>query len=41
VLQLEESLRKEKLHNELLNTLIDIAEKKLKISIRKKYGTKQ
>lgn len=41
VLQLEETLRKEKLRNELLNTMIDIAEKQLKISIRKKSGTKQ
>ena len=41
VLQLEEALRKEKLRNELLNTMIDIAEKELKISIRKKSGTKQ
>lgn len=41
VLLLEEALRKEKLRNELLNTMIDIAEKELKISIRKKSGTKQ
>ena len=41
VLQLEEALRKEKLRNELLNTMIDIAETELKISIRKKSGTKQ
>lgn len=41
VLQLEEALRKEKLRNELLNAIIDIAEKELKISIRKKSGTKQ
>ena len=41
VLQLEEALRKEKLRTELLNTMIDIAEKELKISIRKKSGTKQ
>lgn len=39
--QLQEALRKEKLRNELLTTLIDIAEKDLKISIRKKFGTKQ
>jgi len=41
VLQLEEALRKKKLRNELLNTMIDIAEKEIKISIRKKSGTKQ
>ena len=41
MLQLEEALRKEKLRNELLNTMIDIAETELKISIRKKSGTKQ
>jgi len=40
VLQLEEALRKKKLYNELLNTMIDIAEKELKISIRKESGTK-
>ena len=38
---LTEALRKEKLRNELLNTMIDIAEKDLQISIRKKFGTKQ
>ena len=38
---LTEALRKEKLRNELLNTIIDIAEKDLQISIRKKFGTKQ
>jgi len=41
VLQLREELRKEKLRTELLNTIIDIAENDLKISIRKKFGTKQ
>ena len=41
MLSLQEELRKEKLRNELLNTMIDIAEKDLKISIRKKSGTKQ
>lgn len=41
VLHLEEALRKEKLRNELLNAIIDIAEKELKISIRKKSGTRQ
>lgn len=41
MLQLREELRKEKLRTELLNTMIDIAEKDLKISIRKKFGTRQ
>jgi transposase-like protein len=40
-LLLQEELRKEKLRNELLNAMIDIAENDLKISIRKKSGTKQ
>jgi transposase-like protein len=40
-LELQEELRKEKLRTELLNTIIDIAEKDFKISIRKKFGTKQ
>jgi transposase-like protein len=39
--QLQEELRKAKLHNELLNAMIDIAEDQLKIDIRKKSGTKQ
>ena len=38
---LQEELRKSKLHIELLNTMIDIAEDQLNISIRKKSGTKQ
>lgn len=38
---LQEELRKAKLYNELLNTMIDIAENELKINIRKKSGTKQ
>jgi len=38
---LQEELRKAKLHNELLNAIIDIAEDQLKINIRKKSGTKQ
>ena len=38
---LQEELRKAKLHNELLNAMIDIAEDQLKISIRKKSGAKQ
>lgn len=33
--KLQEELRKAKLHNELLNTMIDIAEDQLKINIRK------
>jgi transposase-like protein len=39
--QLQEELRKAKLHNKLLNAMIDIAEDQLKIDIRKKSGTKQ
>ncbi len=39
--QLREELRKEKLRTELLNAMIDIAEKDLKISIRKKSSTKR
>lgn len=38
---LQEELRKAKLHNELLNAIIDIAEEQLKINIRKKSGTKR
>ena len=41
VKQLQEELRKSKLHIELLNTIIDIAEDQLKIDIRKKSGTKR
>jgi len=41
VRQLQEELRKAKLHNKLLNAIIDIAEEQLKIDIRKKSGTKQ
>jgi len=41
LLLLREELRKEKLRTELLNAVIDIAEKDFKISIRKKFGTKQ
>ena len=41
VKQLQEELRKSKLHNKLLNAIIDIAEDQLKIDIRKKSGTKQ
>lgn len=41
VLALQESLRLEKLRNELLNTIIDIADKDLNTNLRKKFGTKQ
>lgn len=41
VKQLQEELRKSKLYNELLNTMIDLAEDQLKIDIRKKSGIKQ
>jgi transposase-like protein len=41
VKQLQEELRKARLHNEVLNAIIDIAEKDLKIDIRKKSGTKR
>lgn len=41
VRQLQKELRKAKLHNKLLNAIIDIAEEQLKIDIRKKSGTKQ
>jgi len=38
---LEKDLEHEKLRTRALNTMIDIAEKELKISIRKKSGAKQ
>ena len=41
VKKLEEALEHEKLRSLALDTMIDIAEDKLKISIRKKSGTKQ
>ena len=41
IVELREELRLEKLRTELLSTMIDIAEKDLKITIRKKFGTKQ
>jgi len=41
VRQLQVELRKAKLHIELLNSMIDIAEDQLKIDIRKKSGTKR
>ncbi len=39
--QLQEELRKARLHNKLLNAMIDIAEDQLKIDIRKKSGTRR
>lgn len=41
VQQLEEQLKHEKFRTLALNTLIDVAERDLKISIRKKAGAKQ
>ena len=41
VLALQESLRLEKLRNELLNAIIDIADKDFNTNLRKKFGTKQ
>jgi|APFre7841882590_1041340.scaffolds.fasta_scaffold108022_1 transposase len=41
VKQLEEQLKYERLRTLALNTMIDIAERDLKISIRKKSGAKQ
>ena len=41
VKELEKSLEYERLRSLALDTMIDIAEDKLKISIRKKSGTKQ
>lgn len=41
VKELQEELRKAKLYNKLLNTMIDIAEDQLNIDIRKKSGTKR
>ena len=41
VRELEKALEYEKLRSLALDTMIDIAEDKLKISIRKKSGTKQ
>jgi transposase len=38
---LKESLEDARMKNVVLNTMIDIAEKKLEIPIRKKYGAKQ
>ena len=41
VKQLQEELRNARLHNELLNAIIDIAEEQLGVDIRKKSGPKQ
>ncbi len=41
VVKLKEQLRKERLRNELLNNMIDIADKELGTNIRKKCGTRQ
>lgn len=41
VTRLKELLRKERLKNELLNNIIDIADKELGANIRKKSGTRQ
>ena len=40
VIELQKQLEQERLRNKLLTAIIDIAEKELKISIRKKSGTK-
>ena len=40
VIELRKQLEQERLRNKLLTAIIDIAEKELKISIRKKSGTK-
>lgn len=39
--QLQKEIRRLQLHNKFLNAIIDIAEEKLNIDIRKKSGTKQ
>ena len=41
VAQLKAMLRQERLKNELLNNIIDIADKELGTNIRKKSGTRQ
>ena len=41
VAKLKEALRKERLRNELLNNIIDIADKELGTNIRKKSGTRR
>ena len=40
VAALQKELAQERLRNKLLTAIIDVAEKELKIPIRKKYGTK-
>ena len=39
--KLEEELKREQFRTKALNTMIDIAERELKIDIRKKSGTKR
>jgi transposase len=39
--ELEQALESERLKNQVLNTMIDVAERDLKISIKKKSGAKQ
>lgn len=41
IAELKKQLGQERLHTKLLNAIIDIAERELKIPIRKKSGTKQ
>jgi transposase-like protein len=41
VKKLQRELEKERLHNKLLNAMIDIAEEQLGLPIRKKYGARQ
>ncbi len=41
VKELQRELEEARLHNKLLNTMIDIAEEQLGIQIRKKRGAKQ
>lgn len=40
VAALQKELAQERLRNKLLTAIIDVAEEELKVSIRKKYGTK-
>ncbi len=41
ILKLEQELKQEKMHRQVLDTMIDIAERDLNISIRKKAGARQ
>ena len=41
ILELEAQLKQERMRNTVLDTMINLAEKDLKISIRKKSGAKQ